>query len=293
MAATLNDISELFGESLQLPNGGGERTTSEALSGIDAVGIYFSAHWCPPCRGFTPVLAERYKCLKEAGKKIEIVFVSSDRDEGAFQEYHAEMPWLALPFAERSRKQTLSEKYGVRGIPTLVFVDANGELITAKGRDAVSSESYVKDFPYHPKPVNDLEDANGLEGRPLVLFMESSAAEEKKRFSEYLKAVAEAEIAKPASERVATSFFTGLVAGGLASKVRSLCGLPDIKSGDADAAASPPSMVLLILDGDGQPEFVAAGQEHLPPTQENINGFLATYKDGKIKAQPFITGGKE
>ena len=22
------------------------------------VGIYFSAHWCPPCRGFTPVLTE-------------------------------------------------------------------------------------------------------------------------------------------------------------------------------------------------------------------------------------------
>merc|ERR1719189_1069843 len=42
----------------------------------EVIGIYFSAHWCPPCRGFTPVLAETYETLAKAGKKFEIVFVS-------------------------------------------------------------------------------------------------------------------------------------------------------------------------------------------------------------------------
>ena len=70
-----------------------------------------SAHWCPPCRGFTPKLAELYKQLTEAGKSFEIVFVSSDKSEDQFNEYFDEMPWLTLPFALREAKQKLSQKY--------------------------------------------------------------------------------------------------------------------------------------------------------------------------------------
>ena len=53
---------------------------SDALAGKTAVGLYFSAHWCPPCRMYTPKLAEQYAKLVAAGKPFEIVFVSSDRD---------------------------------------------------------------------------------------------------------------------------------------------------------------------------------------------------------------------
>ena len=63
------------------------------------VGLYFIAHWCPPCREFTPKLAETYTMIKGTGKSFEIVFVSSNRDETAFTSYHKEMPWLTLPFA--------------------------------------------------------------------------------------------------------------------------------------------------------------------------------------------------
>lgn len=52
---------------------------SEALNG-KAVGLYFSAHWCPPCRAFTPVLAEVYRTLKHKRDDFEVVFVSGDRD---------------------------------------------------------------------------------------------------------------------------------------------------------------------------------------------------------------------
>merc|ERR1712227_711490 len=78
--------------------------------------LYFSAHWCPPCRGFTPKLAEWYNAgLKD---KMEIIFVSSDRDEASFNDYFKEMPWLALPYCKRERKEALSEACGVEGIPS-------------------------------------------------------------------------------------------------------------------------------------------------------------------------------
>ena len=35
---------------------------------VKLVGVYFSAHWCPPCRGFTPVLANHYKTWNKANK---------------------------------------------------------------------------------------------------------------------------------------------------------------------------------------------------------------------------------
>ena len=69
---------------------------------------------CGPCRAFTPQLVKTYDKLKEAGKKFEIIFCSSDRDEDSFKEYFESMPWLALPFGD-SRKKSLSRAFDVSG----------------------------------------------------------------------------------------------------------------------------------------------------------------------------------
>lgn len=143
----MSNLTELLGDTLVQPGNSGTVATSKTLEG-KTVGLYFSAHWCHPCRGFTPVLAERYEALKAAGKDFEIVFVSSDRDEGSFDAYRGEMPWLALPYCNRDKKADLSGKYAVRGIPTLVILDSDGEMITTNGRSAVSADSYVEDFPW-------------------------------------------------------------------------------------------------------------------------------------------------
>ena len=47
-------FTELLGD--ELVGKDGPVPTATAIAGKKAVGLYFSAHWCPPCRGFTPQL---------------------------------------------------------------------------------------------------------------------------------------------------------------------------------------------------------------------------------------------
>ena len=50
--------------------------------------IYYSAHWCPPCRQFTPLLGEFFKS-QAAALKFAVVFATGDRDEKSFKDYFA------------------------------------------------------------------------------------------------------------------------------------------------------------------------------------------------------------
>jgi len=121
----------------------GLQPTGQALAGASVVAIYFSAHWCPPCRAFTPRLAA---ALRDGHPQLKVVFCSSDRDQGSFDSYYAEMPWLAMPFGS-PQKDMLGMTYQVRGIPSLVVLDgASGRLISANGRDDVSSCNFNIDM---------------------------------------------------------------------------------------------------------------------------------------------------
>merc|ERR1712078_223849 len=106
------------------------------------------------------------KDLKSKG--LEVVFVSSDRDEDQFKDYFKEMPWLALDFEDRKRKAQLSSMFGVRGIPALVIIDKDGSVITTEGRSAVSSDPEGAKFPWYPPAVsNAMSSASSLPQKPL------------------------------------------------------------------------------------------------------------------------------
>ena len=100
------------------------------------IGVYFSAHWCPPCRGFTPVLSKFYQVANKSKKKIEIIFVSFDRDEGQYKEYYDSMPWISFPFKD-DKKMKIAKDFEINGIPALLVFDKNGKLIDYDGRMSV------------------------------------------------------------------------------------------------------------------------------------------------------------
>lgn len=134
-------MSKYFPAGTIIRNKAGALVAPSSLDG-KVFGIYFSAHWCPPCRGFTPVLAEKYLEIVTAGKPFEIVFVSSDKDAASAAGYYGEMPWAMLDFADRARKDALSREFGVSGIPTLVLIDESGALLTKDGRSLVQMADF-------------------------------------------------------------------------------------------------------------------------------------------------------
>lgn len=101
------------------------------------VALYFSAHWCPPCRAFTPSLVKFRD--EHAEKDFEIVFVSLDNSEGEKKTYINEMKmkWLTVPGASSKEAQNLAQKFQVRGIPALIVLGPDGSVITENGREDV------------------------------------------------------------------------------------------------------------------------------------------------------------
>ena len=99
------------------------------LQGVEVLGFYFSASWCPACRQTTPLIASSYKALRSRGSAFEIVFVSQDGSETEFDQYRSSMPWPAMPFGG-SLPAILAQAFHVSAIPCLVLLDADGNLLS-------------------------------------------------------------------------------------------------------------------------------------------------------------------
>jgi len=69
---------------------------------------------------------------------LEVVFVSSDEDDDSFSHYYESMPWTALQFSDRSAAEALGAKFGIRGIPALVVLNPNGDVVDQDGRSTVT-----------------------------------------------------------------------------------------------------------------------------------------------------------
>ena len=98
------------------------------------VGLYFSASYCKWYSTFTPQLESIYpQLLKD---DIEIILVGSDKTEDAYNEYSKSHPWSKLEYENEIRKK-LREIYEIKTIPALVFLDREGNVVNAEGRNLV------------------------------------------------------------------------------------------------------------------------------------------------------------
>ncbi len=130
----------LQGNLVRFDHGSLAPLPDEAVAGKKLIALYFSAHWCPPCRKFTPELVEFYNRVAPQHPEFEIIFVSYDRSAAAMQTYMSEtsMPWPALAF-DKIPYQDAIRKYAGSGIPCLVLVDTAGKVLS----DSFAGKQYL------------------------------------------------------------------------------------------------------------------------------------------------------
>jgi nucleoredoxin len=178
------NIVNFFSTRKVLDNQGKEYSADHFTGKL--IGIYFSAHWCPPCRRFTPRLAERYRELSAQEKAFEVIFVSSDRSQEAANEYFAEMPWKMLDYSDRKSSALLGECFDVSGIPTLVLLNENG-IITDNGTEVILTVP-VDEIPEYLKKEKEEKERKQKEYAelwPATLKIEAHEHELEKRASVY------------------------------------------------------------------------------------------------------------
>ncbi|CAG9332173.1 unnamed protein product [Blepharisma stoltei] len=130
-----NALANVLGSTLKTKRG---NIQTSSLKDVKFVLLYFSAHWCGPCRAFTPQLTMFYETVNANGKQLEIVFVSSDRSQEQFDEYYSTMPWAAVPYSDSAARGRAGQIYRIHGIPALILIDKSGVAKSDTCRDDVS-----------------------------------------------------------------------------------------------------------------------------------------------------------
>ncbi|RVW47305.1 putative nucleoredoxin 1 [Vitis vinifera] len=95
--------------------------------------LYFSAHWCPPCRAFLPKLIEAYQKIKTKDEAFEVIFISSDKDQTSFDEFFSG-PWH----------------------PSLIAIGPTGRTVTTEARNLVMIHG-ADAYPFTEEHIKEIE----------------------------------------------------------------------------------------------------------------------------------------
>ena len=104
------------------------------------IGLYFSALWCPPCVGFSPLMLDFYKKANNNKINIEVIFCSLDEDEADFQQYSQKLPFPAIDYSD-PKLEDLITSFEIETIPVLIVFDKYGNLIEVNGRSAIQGKN--------------------------------------------------------------------------------------------------------------------------------------------------------
>ncbi len=108
-----------------LPNPDG--TTSSVMAarqGNKAI-LVFWATWCPHCREELESIRQHLGTLEQEGIKLILVSVGEAREEAAAYLEHQRIGLTSFIDEENA----LQEPYGLEGVPTVVFINAQGNIL--------------------------------------------------------------------------------------------------------------------------------------------------------------------
>ena len=121
------------------------------------VGLCFVVDGYGPVVEFTNLLAKIYEKLKEVGEKFEVVAVSLDSEESAFNESFAKMPWLAIPQGDQ-KCEKLVRYFELRSLPTLVLIGPDGKTLNSNVADIIDEHGFEawEGFPFSAEKLEIL-----------------------------------------------------------------------------------------------------------------------------------------
>jgi nucleoredoxin len=269
---TPKPFADILGHSF-MDNRGKSYTQGDFLG--KHVAIYFSAHWCTPCRKFTPSLVRLYNELNAAGKELEVILVSSDRDDESFKFYFNNMPWLTLGAfgsADVSRRQDeLTDYFHIKSIPSLIMLDPELQVVNLEARRAIEADPQGLSFPWFPKTFEPL-DENSIASINQMPFLLALTDGSPALIGQAIAAITPAASAEKAKLKAKLRFFY----------------LEDpeeeVFHTINKAARLPDGLALVILDIAFSKFYVAPVQDL---TSANVSKFVARYLRGTLPSRSF------
>ncbi|KAK4854299.1 hypothetical protein QYF36_021898 [Acer negundo] len=120
------------------------------------VGLYVSLGSFRACQNFTPKLVDFYTSLKEKGESFEIVYVSLEDEKESFENEFVKMPWLVIPFGDRSLKK-LPVYFKLNALPTLLILGSDGKTLCPNVCDYIA-EFGIQAYPFSPEKLTALDE---------------------------------------------------------------------------------------------------------------------------------------
>ena len=200
---------------------------------------------------------------------MECIFVSADKDEGSFNEYFGEMPWLSLDFKTTDKeRKALGSNYGIEGYPSLVVLgpkkgDGSREVINASARGA-SNINNVDKFPWFPEKFANISETVECNGgdindfKSVIVLCEAADDDEQNDIKKAVQTTAD-KLGGSGDDKVL--FYYATSNAGVVGKIRELCKLGKV-GGDVQ---------MIILDiPDGGKYYVSTEDDITPETIESF-----------------------
>ncbi len=118
--------------------------------------VDFFATWCKPCLAEVPRLRRHYE--KYHAKGLEVIGISLDDDRDTLDKYlaDAKLPWPIIHDAAPELMDKLQMKYGIASLPTVLFLNKEGVVVSLEARgaelDRLMERLFEMPTPAEPEP---------------------------------------------------------------------------------------------------------------------------------------------
>ena len=154
-----------------------------AENGRRVVAVFSGSDWCGWCKELDKKILSKEAFLKVATNTYELVYIDNPMDTKVLSE------------TGRKNNRRITEKYGVKGFPTVLVLAAKGaEVATVSGYDGESGpegylkmlESEIRDAPDVKKYIRPIEDILNRHDKEMESDMEAIGKEIAEKFQKHV-----------------------------------------------------------------------------------------------------------